>query len=366
MKILLTVLLFCNLATYGQNKYVIEVNFNHSSNKMVYLSNAYGGPLDRTKAVHVDSTLMVNNRCTFEGEFTQLQYYSIAIGSKRDYVPFIIDNGKIVIKGDASNYLWKTTKVESLQNHWLSIEKNKVDSIQLIREVFQDSLLKYQNKSKKLAKRYSRLMDKQDSSMVVSLFSFTKQYPDSYYAFFSLMQIYKYTPAVFNLAKKIFPLFSARIKNSDEGKEFYSLLFEKKLLEGVLFPQIATYDEHTKIKTIKLHHQVYLIDYWASWCAPCIAKLPVLKRYKKRFEKKGFKLISISLDNNYNNWMAARERYEINWENYCNLKGFDSKDVKFFGIDAIPFAILVNSKGNIVKINPTDKYIENYLNRIYK
>lgn len=265
-----------------------------------------------------------------------------------------------MITADGSDYLYKTLKVESKQNQWLTLAKGKIDSIEVVRERFQDSLLKYENKNERLTHKYSKLMDIQDSCSAMSLFFFIKNYPDSYYTFLTLKQLYKYTPQVFEMAKKIFPFFSNRLKNSEEGKNFQSLLFRTSF-EKTLMPRIVLYDGHKKMQTIRFKKNIYLIDYWASWRGPCVAKLPYMRSLQAKYKSKGFKLLSISLDNDYNKWVHAVKKHKVNWPSYLDLKAFESKDVKFFDITGIPFTILVNKIGQIIKLNPSDQYLEKYL-----
>jgi thiol-disulfide isomerase/thioredoxin len=130
---------------------------------------------------------------------------------------------------------------------------------------------------------------------------------------------------------------------------------------GKDMPVINSYDINGALKEIPMDaNSIYLIDYWASWCIPCIANLPAIRDFKSRFEKKDFKIISISLDTKYNNWLAAIKKHNINWDNYCNLNGFNATDVKAFGFTSIPFTLLIDN-GKIVGFNPSNKEIEEYL-----
>jgi thiol-disulfide isomerase/thioredoxin len=134
------------------------------------------------------------------------------------------------------------------------------------------------------------------------------------------------------------------------------------LLPGHPFPEITVYNINQVKTKIKFEEKnVYLVDYWASWCGPCIDNLPVLKGFEKKYKNKSFKIISISIDNNYQNWVNAIKKHGVYWDNFCNMSGFNSADVRTFAIYGIPFMILVDKKGQIVKVNPSNKEVENYL-----
>ncbi|RKR84848.1 thiol-disulfide isomerase/thioredoxin [Mucilaginibacter gracilis] len=357
---ILIAIIFNALPSKAQLQYAIEVNISNSNGEFVYLADAQGGASDRSKIVKVDSAQLINGKCVFKGQFNDLKYYSIAFKSKGNYAGFIIDTGKIKISANGADYLYKSLKVESKQNQWLALAKRKMDSIEVVRERFQDSLLKYENKNEILTQKYSKLMDIQDSCSAMSLLFFIKNHPDSYYNFLTLKQLYKATPQVFEMAKQIFPFFSNRLKDSQEGKDFQTLLFRKSL-EKTFMPSITLYNAHKKIETINFKSSIYLIDYWASWCGPCIAKFPYMRSLLTKYNSKGFKLLSISLDNNYQKWVEAVRKQRVDWPNYLDLNAFESRDAKLFDIINIPFTILVDKTGKIVKLNPSDQYLEKYL-----
>jgi hypothetical protein len=164
--------IFLSGSCFAQHSYTINVDIANSDGKMIYLTNGYGGPLDRTKAVITDSLISINNKCTFSGSYKETIYYSIAVGSKKNYVSFIIDTGKIYIQGNAGDYFWKSAKITSLQNNLERNAKPSVDSIEVMREKFQDSLIKYQKSNKILFQKYSKLIDLEDQSMASFLLSY--------------------------------------------------------------------------------------------------------------------------------------------------------------------------------------------------
>ncbi len=96
--------------------------------------------------------------------------------------------------------------------------------------------------------------------------------------------------------------------------------------------------------------KVVLIDFWATWCGPCIAELPhVLKTYEK-YHAKGFEVIGISLDKE-----SAKEKLEafikdknMPWPQYFDGKGWKSDLVTKYGISGIPATFLIGPDGTVV------------------
>lgn len=100
-----------------------------------------------------------------------------------------------------------------------------------------------------------------------------------------------------------------------------------------------------------IHDNKYtLIDFWASWCAPCRTELPFLSKAYSLYQKKGFQIVSVSLDKNKIQWVNAIKKYNMNWSQLI-LDSRDSQIAKEYGITLIPKSLLVNRKGKIIARN---------------
>lgn len=133
-------------------------------------------------------------------------------------------------------------------------------------------------------------------------------------------------------------------------------------------PEIAFPNPSGKIlKLSDLKGKVVLVDFWASWCGPCRAENPnVVKMYEK-FKDKGFTIFSVSLDEDATKWKEAIEKDQLSWTNHVSdLKGWKSSVVANFGIEGIPYTVLLNKDGKIIGKNLRGEKLEETLNELLK
>lgn len=106
-----------------------------------------------------------------------------------------------------------------------------------------------------------------------------------------------------------------------------------------------------KLSNYVSHNKITLVDFWASWCGPCLAEMPnVLKAYEL-YKDKGFGIVGVSLDNNSEAWKNAIQRLKLSWPQMSDLQGWQSKGAAAYDITSIPATILIDQKGEIVEKN---------------
>ena len=124
------------------------------------------------------------------------------------------------------------------------------------------------------------------------------------------------------------------------------------LAVGKPFPLFAEKDLDGKPLAIaNFKGKVVLVDFWATWCGPCVAELPNVQAAYKKYHAKGFEIIGISLDDNRDKLTAFLKEKDVPWAQYFDGLGWQSKLGQQFGINSIPATFLLDRDGIIIARN---------------
>ena len=109
-----------------------------------------------------------------------------------------------------------------------------------------------------------------------------------------------------------------------------------------------------------------LVDFWASWCAPCREENPNIVKQFERFKGKNFSVLGISLDDDRASWLQAIKDDQLNWSHLSELKKWDGKVSILYKIEGIPASFLLDPKGKIIAKNLRGAELELFLEKTLK
>ena len=305
---------------------------------------------------------------SFKGKVPSTDYYVLRVG-KDDINLILRENSSFKIYGDGSN-------ISNFCNFVGSDESKIINDFSIISKKWNqktDSALIAINKDTTRIKIINDYMEKQHTLFMNDLQTYIRANKNSAALYFALPHIQ--TKDVAQLESVMNELNSA-FNISPTVKEIYRNYTESKKIKedailvapGKLAPDFEELmlDQKTKMKLSDLRGNVVLLDFWASWCAPCRKENPALVELYKKYKKDGFTIMSVSFDTDKEKWKSAIIADKLTWTNHVSdLGGWNSKVGKIYKVNSVPFTVLIDKDGKIIKLNLRGEALSNKLLQIF-
>lgn len=139
-------------------------------------------------------------------------------------------------------------------------------------------------------------------------------------------------------------------KASTYGKKVYQELYPLGDTGSKVpdFSGVTPQGKEISLAGVCKENKYVLIDFWASWCRPCRASIPGLKKIYEKHGGKGFEILSVSIDKDEAPWLKAVEKEAMPWINIRDVKATIADQ---YHVSAVPTLFVIDSKGNLVAEN---------------
>ncbi len=289
----------------------------------------------------------------------------ISVSDVEKPFPLILENKKYTITG-----VYKKNQIKHLKITGSSLTNDY--------QVYVKDVAKYGKKMNKVSAKSQKYISMGDSAKAMPYFkAFVKTdkqqkkyeyrsmlaHPSSY---FSLM-IFSYNWHSYSLdsAKNVFARFSPAVKQSALGKDIaLGLENGSKIHVGDEMRNFTLPDTSGNDIVLQSFKGKWIIlDFWASWCGPCMANIPKIKDLMKTYSDKNCVLVGVSVDSDKAAWLNAIRREKTDWLQLCDFKAQGSPPILSYRVQGFPTYVLISPEGKIAcpptsNIDELKKYLD--------
>ena len=132
------------------------------------------------------------------------------------------------------------------------------------------------------------------------------------------------------------------------------------------FGAVSLDGEPFRLAEVLDDNEYVLLEFWSSWCGPCRAEIPHMKEAYEKYRGEGFEIVSVSLDEEHEDWQEASVEEQIPWIDVGDQLGFESESAKLYGVMGIPANYLAKGgSGEIVGTHLRQRKLDEKLAELY-
>lgn len=163
--------------------------------------------------------------------------------------------------------------------------------------------------------------------------------------------------------KEWYEQFTQEAKESYYGKKVFEELYPAGSVGSVVPEFTVKESEGNEISFAELRagKRYILIDFWASWCNPCLKEIPHLKSLYEQYGNQGFEIVSISIDENEEDWIRKSEEVQLPWPSFLDNSEIDV----LYKVRVVPTMYLVDEKGVLVAENLRGEDLDSKLAELF-
>lgn len=299
-----------------------------------------------------------NGAINLKGQLDNEGLYSIGFIGYKNEMQIFIGNEDISVTGDAANLTKLTVQGSKMEDDFLYYQKSYVTQIDQLNVLVKKITVEKNEKTKdSLINIYKKIV-------IVKADKFLKEKPASPIAAFILSGL----AGLFTTAE-LESRFNKLAPEAQRGT--YAELIRRKLNDlkiaviGTTAPDFTQNDTSGHpVMLSSLRGKYVLVDFWASWCQPCMIEIPNLIAVFQKYQHKNFTILGVSLDQYKESWVKAIKENRLEWVQVSDLQFWNNSVLKLYGIESIPQNILIAPDGKIIAKNLQGPSLDTKLNEV--
>ncbi len=362
---IVTILSFAVYSCKDKDAFTISgVINNPGSLKTVYLMEA-----DSSAVAVVDSVnLSENGKFQFKHKAPYANLYKLRVGGS--IFDMIAKNGDAIDFSTSLNDNTHAYEVSGSDESGKIKEFNKISNIYgeknaKITQEYQDKAQAIGKESDSLIKIYLPMFQKNSVDYSNEILKFVNANKNSLAGFYAVTSLdpSKYEAQMISYADNI----KDNFKDNPGVQKFIKMMIDLKPVSiGHKAPDFTVAGIDGKpIKLSDYKGKYLMLDFWASWCAPCRAENPNVVKQYAIYKPLGLNILGISLDQDKAKWQQAIAADKLTWSHGSDLKNFEGPTERLFHVEAIPSNFIIDPLGIIVAKNITGADLEEFLNKTF-
>lgn len=346
-----------------KSKFIIEGKFEHAGeDRKVYL---FG--MGNSNMQVLDSTVLSESgEFKFTKDAPEADFYRVNIGAN-EYMLIAKNGDKVKIEADLDSKAmdYKISGAEDAEKliAFNELKSGYAKKIDAIRQDFEAQVAAHPEKRQQLVDQISPKYNEAIDALNAAILKFALDNSSSLASFYAISLVnttgneqglIKYAEAV-----------SEDLKKNTAIKSFVEKVNKLKTVQvGQKAPDFSIQGLDGNTIALKDFQGKYvLIDFWASWCAPCREENPNVVKAYNQFKDRNFTILGISLDKDKKAWQQAIAQDGLTWTHASELADFEGKTVRLYQVDAIPNSYLIGPDGTILAHNLRGEELMSFLNK---
>ncbi len=332
----------------SEPRYLISGNIEGADSVTFLLQKRDGGRL-----VSIDSAVARNGAFRMKGGSVDYpEMVMLSVKDTRMRTTFYLENSEISINGKLDSlFAARITGSRTQDEYQGFIDDNKVlnERYAMIYNEYQTA--SQNDDAEKIAELETQAEEIQNE-MIALQKSFVRNNPASFVSP-SILRSISYEMEADEIESLINAMDTA-VANTPVVKELKERVEMMKLVAiGQKAPDFTMNDPEGNPVTFssKLGPKVLLLDFWAAWCGPCRQENPHVVEVYKEFNRRGFDIFGVSLDQSKDAWLKAIEDDKLTWTHVSDLQYWNNSAARLYAVNAIPANFLINENGIIIARN---------------